>query len=267
MIAPLRADARSLRSLGPVIWLLACAAALLNWSRHGLTAEAMNPMQGQRLAVLWLAALLIAVLWVGRRASWVPGAVALLLSAMTLYPLALWPLALLTVSVCLWSVRVTAPAWLLTVPLAFAASLLGAYERLFGSLSAESASTLYQTAPFELLSYLLHLITLGLLVNWALFAGSLWLFARRAEPAAEMRTAAGPLVVASIPSLLICAPALLERGLALKLGFAVHRAQQRTAVPGDALAPRQAQPGIDVFWVIGESSSRWRWQLYGYPRP
>jgi hypothetical protein len=260
-------NARTWTVIGSAAWLALCATALLNWSRYGLAPEAMNPAQGQRVAALWIATMVVTTLWVGRKASWAPWAAALFLSAASLFPLALWPLALLTGGACLWSVvAARRPWWLLTVLLAFAASMLGAYERVFGRISAVSASTLFQTTPFESLTFVLHLVTPGLLVNWALFATSLWLFARRSSAAAEVQAAAGPLVAVLLLALLMCSPALLDRGLSLKLGLALHRAQQAATVPPDTLALRQAKSGIDIVWIIGESNSRWHWSLYGYPR-
>jgi len=254
------------------LWAVVCAALVMNWHRAALSPADMNPMQVQRLAGLWLVVLAVAAWWSERRHGGSAGWIALGMASATILPADLWPLGAATaVSAALLIRGGTRGSRLsggLLVALLAAMSLLGAYERIFGRVTAESLSTVFQTSPSEAGHYLAHLVTPGWVINQAVWILSLVLISLRGSSpdGAGRREEVLPLAVVALAAL-AAAPGLLERALALKQGLAAH-AQHLTTVTALADLPLRtaARTDLDVIWVIGESQSRWPWGLYGYPR-
>lgn len=245
-------------------WCVVLGGLAVNWHRLALLPPTMNPVQHERLVAAWLVALALTTFLATRRRPALAPASAAALAGTSSLPPDLWPLGA-AIGLCLagWAHR----PWLLASGFAAQAGIAfaGAYERIYGVVSAESSSTLFQTAPAEAGHYLLHLLTPGWIVNQAAYAATLLAAARFQHRPLTAGTGGAAILTLA---LLAASPGLLERGLALRQGAQRHAEHLRTVVEATPPAARRAQHAeLDVVWVIGESQSRWLWQLYGYPRP
>jgi hypothetical protein len=249
------------------VWLVLLGMLVINWHRLALVPSGMNPAHGVTLASAWLVLLALAAWWVARLQRSLLPLLGLAIAGVLAVPPDLWSLGA-AAGLCLGlACRRPSLAWTGFALLALG-SLWGAYERIFGPLSAETSSTLAQTAPAEAGFFLLHLVTPGWLVN-QLALGVTLALAIRATPPQE-RTS-GPTPRSTLLLLLLALPAaspgLLQRAMAMRDGLEHHRQHVETVEEATPPAARIAgSPALDVIWVIGESQARPFWQLYGYPR-
>ena len=249
-------------------WLVLLGILVLNWHRLALVPEQMNPAHAIRLAVAWVFALGLVAWFIAHRQPSLLPPMALALAGVLALPSDLWPLGVVGGLALGLAAKRPMLAW--SAFLVFALfSLWGAYERIFGAISAETSSTMAQTAPSEAGYFLLHLVTPGWLVNQLVVAVTLGL-AVRIEHCSDSANAlrSGPIVLALLALTIPAAtPGLLQRAMAIRGGLEQHQQYVRTVEQASAPAPRSATvTPMDVIWVIGESQSRAFWQLYGYPR-
>lgn len=252
------------------LWFILLGMLVLNWHRLALVPDSMNPAQSARLALIWLAILAFVTGFIARQQPSHLSGLAMALAGVLLTPADLWPLgALIGLVLNLVSGQLRL-AWLGYV-LAVLLSLVGGYERIFGVLSAETSSTLAQTAPGEAGFFVLHLITPGWLVNQLVVAVTLWLAQfenRRYCGPQRNKVFTWPLILTLLTmAILATSQGILTRTMALREGFKQYDQYKRTVQQATLPDARKANvPELDVIWVIGESQSRAFWQLYGYHR-
>ena len=144
---------------------------------------------------------------------------------------------------------------------------LAAYERASGGLSSDAMGALLQTNPSEAYEFLFQLFSPTSAAMAVLMVGTaVRLFGIR-EP--------GGLTLGR-PTLAILAGLLLFSGSSGQVdrALAAYQIVKEAREAGPVLGPDltnhaiRTLPGrhpMDIVLILGESNSRWHWQLYGYP--
>lgn len=253
------------------LWLLALAllaATLpmaLYWAKEWLWPEWFHRNRISYVAGGWLLLLALSLIPLRKRgASHLLWAV-YLLQWVVLYRSSSWTLGVLGALCCAWLLNGRA-VWRLvfSLGLSWLALLLAGYERLYGPVSADAVAAVLQTNPQEaggfvfqhMSSVVLSMCALMLLTQLTLF------LLRPAVPEIGFRSAL-PLVVVLA---LFGSGGQLDRLQAARVALGNLRAQQQLMARVSAAdVSVAAHEPLDVVLILGESNTRWHWQLYGYP--
>ncbi len=269
----------------PIIFLLTgvvcCAfafAVFLRWQQGVLTQRAWDLAPYGIAKGAWLCVACVVIFWIAAR-DWrrnqasVPNLAllcsmsALSVSAYSALPASYSSLAplmglaaiLATSTRSIWPIVL----WLL---IALMTSCLSFYERRYGEFSGDALRATLQTSPFEYGAYLREHLSVahGALVASILFSAVLLrIFALRIN---MTRGAGTVLVILSLPALLPVTMGLLQQIRNSRDTIRQVQEEERDLAIKPVLTDRAHDRDLDVVLVLGESSTRWNWELYGYPR-
>jgi len=147
-------------------------------------------------------------------------------------------------------------------------STWSSYERQYGPLSRDAMEAVLQTHVSEALAYAFQHLTIahaGVLLAWLLTAVvRRWLVSASTVDRLPIAALVTSLI---LPTLFGAGTAMgskvLDARQALQL---IDRTPDAAVVPPDVAVRRTGMGDLDVVLLIGESSTRWNWSLYGYPR-
>lgn len=272
MSGPFLAGVRYLgRHRSAVLWLLALAllaATLpmaLYWAKDWLWPEWFHRNRVPYVVIAWLALMAFALVPVRKQGAAYLLWTVYLMQWLVLYRASSWTIGLLGMLCCAWLLTGRA-IWRLAAALILScvAVLLAGYERLYGPVSADAVAAVLQTDAQEAGGFVFQHLSIVVLLMLAimLVTQAVLFFARPVLAPARFGSAlpfAGVL-------LLFGSSGQLDRLQAVRTSLDNLRAQTHSLVQVVAkdVSVGARQP-LDVVLILGESNTRWHWQLYGYP--
>lgn len=272
MLAYLRSAAASPeRRRGAVLWLLAlvlAAATLpmaLYWAKDWLWPEWFHRNRVPQVALAWLALLAVSLLPLRKRGVSHLLWALYLLQWVVLFRAGSWTLGLLAAVGCAWLLSGRA-LWRLAAALVLtcAALLAAGYERLYGPISADAVAAILQTNAQEAGGFLFqHLSIVVLSMCAVMLVTQVVLFLLRPQVAPVGFRSVLPFAVVLM---LFGSGGQLDRLQAVRTSIDNLRTQAHSLVRVASQDVGVATHGpLDVVLILGESNTRWHWQLYGYP--
>jgi len=271
MLARLRSATTTGFRRGAVLWLLALvltAATLpmaLYWAKDWLWPEWFHRNRIPQVACAWLALLAVSLLPLRKRGVSHLLWALYLLQWVVLFRAGSWTLGLLAAVGCAWLLSGRAVWRLITALLLTGLALLGAgYERLYGPISADAVAAVLQTNAQEAGGFVFQHLSIVVLSMFAIMlATQIALFLLRPTLAPVSFRSALPFAVVLM---LFGSGGQLDRLQAARTSVENLRTQAhslaRVADKDVGVGPRGP---LDVVLILGESNTRWHWQLYGYP--
>jgi heptose-I-phosphate ethanolaminephosphotransferase len=265
-------------------WLLAgllcCAFAFMvfmRWQQGVLTSRPWDLAPYGAAKSVWLviaAAILGVLIWRARQAgmdwisatTWIAGLAALSVTAYCVLPANLSLLGPLMAFAGICAVR-SRRSWFFVWTLsALLLSCVSFYERRYGEFSQEALLATLQTSQREYGAYLReHIAAIHGVLAIALLAAvcTVRAAARRVVAPIGMTSLA---LILFVPATLPAAMTVLQQARNARDAIQQVREDERRLAARPSLEPRTHRRDLDVVFVLGESNSRWNWQLYGYPR-
>lgn len=177
--------------------------------------------------------------------------------------LGLWLAGCMLLTVA-WRSRWPAAATTTTLLLFTVAS--SGYERTYGPLDAAAVQALLQTYPGEAFAFIWQEINLSVIAVVLLATSTLVglrICARNASGRGNIRVVALVVLGLSLP---FAGKDLVEKAKVVRTAQRELSEQRQSLInPPLAITRSSIQPDIDVVLLLGESTSRHQWQLYGLP--
>jgi glucan phosphoethanolaminetransferase (alkaline phosphatase superfamily) len=237
----------------------------LYWAKDWLWPEWFHRNRIPQVAAAWLVLLALSLAPVGKRAAahllWALH----LLQWVVLFRAGSWTLGLLGAVCCAWLLS-GKRAWRLAMAmlLSSGAVLAAGYERLYGPVSADAVAAILQTNADEAGGFVFQHLSIVVLAMFAIMlVTQVVLFLTRPVLAPIGFRGALPFAVVLM---LFGSAGQLDRVQAARSSVERLRTQAQSMVrvaPAD-VSVRPRGP-LDVVLILGESNTRWHWQLYGYP--
>lgn len=253
------------------LWLvgLALTAATLPlalyWAKDWLWPEWFHLDRVRLVAGAWLALLALSLLLVRNRGAAYLLWALYLLQWLVLFRAASWSMGMLGAAGCAWLLS-GRRIWRLAAALVLtcAAVLLGGYERLYGPISADAVAAILQTNADEAGGFVfqhLSIVVLSMFATMLTTQVALYL-ARPSLAPLDFRSILPFAVVLT----LFGSNGQLDRLQAARTSIENLHANAHAMVklPAEAVSVGARGP-LDVVLILGESNTRWHWQLYGYP--
>jgi heptose-I-phosphate ethanolaminephosphotransferase len=255
----------ALKLLGSFVAFLAALFVSLDWAKEWLWPNWVAQSTVWLFVGFWLAFLVLSILsmrkdrahhllWLAfaalwcalfRPASWSVGFLAAVFSASLITRRHWWRLA---------------AAILLSTLLV----LIAGYERMYGPLTADAVAAVLQTNSQEAGGFVKQHLTKGVLTMVFLFA-TIQAILFVIQPKIRLERARAILPFALIV-VLFGSAGQFDRYQAVRKSIANMKAILHSLVrPSAGEVNVGDNKPLDVVLIIGESSSRWHWQLYGYP--
>lgn len=254
-----------------VLWLVAAALVAttlplaLYWARDWLWPEWFHRNRIPFVAGGWLALLALSLVPLRKQGADHLMWAAYLLQWVILFHAGSWTLGLLGALCCAWLLsRRTIWHLFAAVLLSFVTVLAAGYERLYGPLSTNAMAAVLQTNAQEAGGFVLQHLSIVVLSMFGLMLLTqcvLYLFQPVLAPI-RFRTA---LPFAAV-LMLFGSSGQLDRLQAVRTSLENLRSQAHSLArlpPGAVdVTPHEH---VNVVLILGESNTRWHWQLYGYP--
>lgn len=251
-------------------WLLALALTVLTvpvalyWAKDWLWPEWFPRHRVPIVAAAWLALLALSLVPLGKqRTAHLLWAIHLL-QWVVLFRSGSWTLGLMGALCCAWLLGGTT-VWRLAAAnaLSLLAVLAAGYERLYGPVSADAFAAVLQTNAQEAGGFVFqHLSFIVLAMATVMLATQAALYFLRPDVTPVRFQTVLPFAVVL---LLFGSGGQLERLQAARTSVDNLRSQERMLA---RVAPSAVSVGartpLDVVLILGESNTRWHWQLYGY---
>ena len=238
---------------------------LLNWAKVWLWPAWLSPGQVLGMFAVWLAALVVSLvvlrnnvagclLWVVFAAQWC-----------ALFRPEAWSIGILGAILTGWLITVR-KAWALLIAMLISLMiiLLAAYERMYGSLTPDAVAAVLQTNAGEAGGFVIQYMSQSVLAMLLLLPLThVVLFWMKPQVQVNRLRAALPFALVVV---LFGSAGQLDRFDSVRKAIASTRAQELAlAKPMPGMFSIGDSKPLDVVLILGESSSRWHWQLYGYP--
>jgi glucan phosphoethanolaminetransferase (alkaline phosphatase superfamily) len=256
---------------GAVLWLLALALTAatlplaLYWAKEWLWPEWFHRNRVPQVALAWLALLAVSLLPLRKRGVSHLLWALYLLQWVVLFRAGSWTLGLLAAVGCAWLLSGRA-WWRLAAALVLtcAALLAAGYERLYGPISADAVAAILQTNAQEAGGFVFqHLSIVVLSMCAVMLVTQAVLFLLRPQVAPVGFRSALPFAVVLM---LFGSGGQLDRLQAARTSIDNLRTQAHSLVRvADQDVAVATHAPLDVVLILGESNTRWHWQLYGYP--
>lgn len=253
------------------MWLVAIALVAatlplaLYWAKDWLWPEWFHRNRIPLVACGWLALLALSLVPLRKQGASHLMWAAYLLQWVILFRAGSWTLGLLGALCCAWLLSRRKIWRLLVAVLVSCGAVLGAgYERLYGPVSADAMAAVLQTNAQEAGGFVLQHLSIVVLSMFGLMLVTqvaIHLLQPGLAPV-RFRTALPFAVVL----MLFGSAGQLDRLQAARTSLDNLRAQSRmlARIPSGGVDVMAHEP-VDVVLILGESNTRWHWQLYGYP--
>lgn len=253
------------------LWLIAIVLVVatlplaLYWAKDWLWPEWFHRNRIPVLAGGWLALLALSLVPLRKQGASHLMWAAYLLQWVILFRSGSWTLGFLGALWCAWLLS-RQKIWRLLVALlsTCVAVLAAGYERLYGPMSADAMAAVLQTNAQEAGGFVLqHLSIVVLSMAGVMLVTQVAVYLLQPGLAPVRFRTALPFVVVLM---LFGSTGQLDRFQAVRTSLDNLRAQSRmlARIPDGGVNLTPHEP-VDVVLILGESNTRWHWQLYGYP--